>query len=266
MKKIILIITILFFISGCGGKNERRIMVGLVNFISGTVYIISADGKETAAVQGLPVDRGMKIRTKGNKSLCEIYIDENVIKIFGDTEISINTLTRDKKTEVEKTYLSLKSGRCFFKIKNRLMKNQDFNVRTKNCTAAVRGTEFFVSDIGKSDSIACLDGKVQVKSEKQNSTVEIGAGERVVANGKSKPVKSEIESKYIDALEKDAEVKPLTEENSQTFDKIGTGDKAALAVIRKKMKELRTPKEIKESEKVEDDEGDRVNLFNFRIK
>lgn len=266
MKKIISIITILFFISGCSGKSEKRIMVGLVNFISGTVYIISADGKETPAVTGLPVDRGMKIRTKGDNSLCEIYINENVIKIFGNAEISIDTLTRDKKTDVEKTNLSLNSGRGFFKIKNRLMKNQDFNVRTKNCTAAVRGTEFFATAMGRSDSVACLEGKVQVRSEKHNSFIEIGSKERVVASVKSKPVKSKIEDKYIDALEKDAKVEPVTEENRQTFDKIDSGDTSALTDIRKKLKELRTPKEIKETEKEENHEGDRVNLFNFRIK
>ena len=215
---------------------------------------------------GLPVDRGMKIRTKGSSSLCEIYIDENVIKIFGNTEVSIDTLTRDKKTDVEKTYLSLNSGRGFFKIKNRLMKNQDFIVRTKNCTAAVRGTEFFATAMDRSDSIACLDGKVQVKPEKHSSSVEVGAKERAVASAKSKPVKSRIEDKDIDSLKKDATVEPVTEENHQTFDKIGSGDNSTLSIVRKKLKVLRTPKEVKEIEKEEGHEGDRVNLFNFRIK
>ncbi len=266
MKKLISIITILFFITACGGKSEKRIMVGLVNFISGTVYIISADGKETPAVIGLPVDRGMKIRTKGIRSLCEIYINENVIKLFGDTEVSIDALTRDKKTDIEKTYLTLKAGRGFFKVKNRLMKSQDFSVSTKNCTAAVRGTEFFATHMGKSDSIACLDGKVQVKSEKHNSSVEIKAKERAVASEKNEPVKSKIEDKYIEVIEKDAKVEPVTEENNKTFEKINSGDQSTLSVIRKKLKELRTPKEVKEIEKDEDHEGYRVNLFNFRIK
>lgn len=239
-------------------------MIGLVNFVSGTAVIISSDGKETPAVTGLPVDRGMKIRTRGVNSLCEIYINENAVKIFGNAEVSVDTLLRDKKTDVEKTYISLNTGRGFFKIKNRLMKNQDFTVRTKNCTAAVRGTEFFVANADGLTSVACLDGSVNVKSNKDNSSVEIEANQQAVASGKSKPVKSDIGSEYVESLEKDAEVKPLTEENIGTFDKIGAGDKKALSGVRKKLKELRTPREIKEKEKEESEGG--VNLFFFKTK
>ncbi len=272
MKKIISILAVLFLLSGCSSKSEKKIMIGLVNFVSGNVFIISADGKETPARPGLPVDRGMKIITKGKTSLCEIYIDENVIKLFGDTEVSIDTLTRDKKTNVEKTYLSLNSGKGFFKVKNKLMKDQDFSVKTRTSTAAVRGTEFFVSDEKKSSSVACLDGKVQVKSARSgNGTTEIGAKERAVTSEKSKPVKSDIEDNKLDALEKDAEVKPVTAENKKTFEKIEEGDKSTLSAMRKKLKELRTPKEVKEYEKDdEDDKDDKetsgVNLFNFKTK
>ena len=168
MKKLITILTVVFLASGCSSKTEKKIMIGLVNFVVGNVAIISADGKETQAAPGIPIDRGMKIRAQGDNSICEIYIDENIIKVFGNTEVSIDTLTRDKKTEVEKTYLSLKRGRGFFKIQNRLMKDQEFVVKTSTCTAAVRGTEFFVMDSGRASTVACLEGKVQVKSIKQN--------------------------------------------------------------------------------------------------
>ncbi len=266
MKKIISMLTMLFLITGCGAKSEKKIMIGLVNFVSGNVFIISADGKETPARSGLPVDRGMKIVTKGKTSLCEIYIDDNVIKLFGDSSVSIDTLTRDKQTNVEKTYLSLNSGRGFFKVKNKLMKDQDFVVKTRTSTAAVRGTEFFVTDEKKSSSVACLDGKVHVKSNKKNGETEIKAKERAVTSEKSKPAKSDIEDKHIAALEKDAEVKPVTEENSKTFKGIEEGDKSILSGMRKKLRELRTPKEDKEYEKDEEKESSGVDLFFFKSK
>ncbi|HQO39771.1 MAG TPA: hypothetical protein PK986_04815, partial [Spirochaetota bacterium] len=122
MKNIISILSLVLFICGCTSKTEKKIMIGLVNFVTGSVYIISVEGKETSAVAGIPVDSGMKIRTKGENSLCEIYIDENIVKIFGNTELSIDSLTHDKNTGVEKTHLSLNKGRSFFRIKNRLMK------------------------------------------------------------------------------------------------------------------------------------------------
>lgn len=271
MKRIISILTIMLLAAGCSSKTEKKIMIGLVNFVTGSVYIISADGKETQAAAGIPVDRGMKIRTKGENSLCEIYIDENVIKVFGNTEISIDTLTRDKKTNVEKTYLSLNKGKGFFAIKNKLMKDQDFTVKTSTCTAAVRGTEFFVTDIGKYSNVACLDGKVQVKSGKSGKSVEIEKEEQVIAAGTSKLVKSDLTDKQIDAYEKDAEVKPVNEKNRNTFEKIESGNKTTLAGIRKKLKELRTPKEVKqreaESASEEDEEGSGgVDLFFFKTK
>lgn len=165
MKKIILVLITISLAAGCSSKAEKKIMIGLVNFVSGSVHIISSDGKETPAAVGTPVDYGMKIRTSGKNSICEIYIDENVIKVFGDTEVRIDTLTRDKKTDVEKTYLALNKGKGFFKIRNKLMKDQEFTVKTDTCTAAVRGTEFFVIDSGRSSTVACLDGTVQVKSQ-----------------------------------------------------------------------------------------------------
>ncbi|HPS57500.1 MAG TPA: FecR family protein [Spirochaetota bacterium] len=271
MKRIISILIVMFLVYGCGSKTEKKIMIGLVNFVTGSVYIISSDGKETPAAAGIPVDRGMKIRTKGENSLCEIYIDENVIKVFGNTEVSIETLTRDKKTDVEKTYLALNKGKSFFKIKNKLMKDQDFVVKTNTCTAAVRGTEFFVIDNGKTSTVACLDGKVRVKSTRQNKSIEIEKDEQVVAGANSKLIKNELNNKQSDAFEKDAEVKPVTEKNSSTFDNIESGNKTTLTSIRKKLKELRTPKEIKEREAESESEEGRegsggVNLFFFNTK
>lgn len=270
MKKIISILAVMIITSGCSSKPEKKIMIGLVNFVIGNASIISADGKETPAVAGIPVDRGMKIRTRGENSVCEIYIDENIIKVFGNTEVSIDTLTRDKKTDVEKTYLSLKNGKGFFKIQNKLMRDQDFTVKTSTCTAAVRGTEFFVVDSGKSSTVACLDGKVQVKN-RQNKSIEIEKDEQVVAGSSSKLAKSELKDTQIDALEKDAEVKPVSEKNRSTFDMIESGDSKVLTGIRKKLKELRTPKEVKEreaeAEKEENAEGSGgVNLFFFKTK
>ena len=265
MKKIIPAVILLFFIAGCGGKNEKKIMIGLVNLVSGDVSIISASGKETPARTGTPVDTGMKVRTKGEKSLCEIFVDENIIKIFGNTEVSIDVLTRDKKTDVEKTSLSMKSGKGFFKIKNKLMKDQEFNVKTQTCIASVRGTEFFVNDTKKSSSVECLDGNVMVKSNSNKDSVEIKANEQAVVAGNSKPVKSNIDDKKIDTLEKDAEIKPVTEENSKAFKGIELGDKSVLAGMRKKLKELKTPKEIKDKDESEE-ESSGVNLFFFKSK
>ncbi len=270
MKKIISILSLVVFICGCSSKSEKKIMIGLVNFVMGSVSIISAEGKETPAAAGIPVDRGMKIRTKGESSICEIYVDENVIKIFGNTEVSIDTLTRDKKTDVEKTYLSLNKGKSFFKIKNKLMKDQDFTVKTSTCTAAVRGTEFFVTDTGKSSTVACLDGKVHVKSGKNNKSAEIEKDEQVVAAGNSKLVKSDLTDKQREALRQDAEVKPASGNNIKTFDNIESGDKTTLTSIRKKLKDLRTPAEIKKRESDPDGDEDsgeyRIDLPFFKLK
>ena len=43
-------------------------------------------------------------------------------------------------------------------------KNDNFQINTPTCTAAVRGTTFFVSHENKSSSVSCIDGKVEVSS------------------------------------------------------------------------------------------------------
>jgi len=270
MKNIISILSLVLFICGCTSKTEKKIMIGLVNFVAGSVYIISVEGKETSAVAGIPVDSGMKIRTKGENSLCEIYIDENIVKIFGNTELSIDSLTHDKNTGVEKTHLSLNKGRSFFRIKNRLMKEQEFSVKTSTCTAAVRGTEFFITDKGKSSTVACLEGRVQVESVSRKNTVDAEENEQVIATGDSRLVKSNLKQKQTDTLRKDSEVKPASDNNLKTFGNIEKGDATTLTAIRKKLKRLRTPAEIKkkQSEPENDEESGeyRIDLPFYKLK
>jgi len=241
MKKHIMIIPVILaitIIAGCS-RAEKPYRVGLVNLVIGQAFIIGKAGGETPAKVGMPFDVGMKLQTKGKNSLCEIYFNENVIKVFGDSIVSIDHLTFNMKTESDETALSLEKGRLFTRVSKKLMKEDSFTVKTPVCVAAVRGTDFFVSDSGSSSTVSCLDGKVEIRdrAKKGNSVVVSEKEEAKTAKGKA-AMKDAIAAKRTDSLKKDSDVKPVTPENKTTFDKLDKGDKAAVKEIKHSVEKI----------------------------
>jgi hypothetical protein len=85
--------------------------------------IIGANGAETPARPGLPLDKGMKIKTIGKKSICEVYFNDNAIKVFGDSEVRVEWLTHNMKTNADETALIVNKGRVFAKVAHKFMKD-----------------------------------------------------------------------------------------------------------------------------------------------
>jgi len=260
MKKIIILVPLFFILIASCNKAEKPYCVGLVNFISGNVILVGAKGIETPAKVGMPLDNGMKIITTGKKSICEIYFNQNAVKIFGDSTVSVEWLTRNMKTESDETVLVLGKGSCFANVKRKLMKDDTFIIKTPVCVAAVRGTEFFVSDSGSESNISCLEGKVEVRGKKsKNQPKTISGKEEVSAkNGKTSSVKP-INDKNIKDFENKSEVKPLTEKNKETFEKLATGDVKTVRSVKKDIEKISGSVPEKEPEKKPD-----VDLFFFK--
>ena len=253
---LLLAITI---VAGCS-QTEKPYRVGLVNLVIGQAFIIGKNGGETPAKVGMPIDVGMKIKTAGKNSLCEIYFNENAIKVFGDSIVSVDRLTYNHKSESDETSLSLEKGRFFAHVSRKLMKDDSFIVKTPVAVAAVRGTDFFVSDSETASTISCLDGKVEIrdKAKKGNSVVVSDKEEAKTTKGKAAK-KSGIAAKRTDSLKKDSDIKPVTPENKTTFDKLDKGDKVAVKEIKRSIENLSGSTSDKEKK----DEHN-VDLFFFK--
>jgi hypothetical protein len=234
MKRLIFVpILFIAVIISCSNA-EKKYKVGLVNFVSGKAFIIGASGKEVPAKQGMPVDINMKVKTVGAKSLCEIYFNDNAVKVFGDSTVAVEWLTNNKKTGADESVLVLNNGRVFTRVKNKLAKDDTFIVKTPTCVAAVRGTEFFVSENGNNSHVSCLDGKVEVRdrAKKGKPAIISDKEEALTVKGKTTS-KKPINDKRMAALNKDADIKPVTENNQRLFTKLENGDSSTVKYIKK---------------------------------
>jgi hypothetical protein len=242
---------------GCSKSPTKPYRVGLVNFVTGKVEITGPGGKVFPAQVGTPIDEGMKIKTTGKNSLCEIYIRDTALKIFADSVLDISRLRYAAQSTGEQTVMTLGEGRLFLRIVKKLSKDDQFGVKTPLCVAAVRGTEFFVT---KHD-ISCLDGKVEVKSVKTKNAqaVVIGDGESAQPSTGAALKKKELTAEAEKKLAADSNVRDIEKKNRELFDRLENGDKDTLSELRIKIRSMsgETVKEKKE------DKPD-VDLFFFK--
>ena len=247
-----------FFIcsTGCSKHEAKPYRIGLVNVVSGKVLVTGSGGKVFPAAVGTPLDEGMRIRTEGKNSFCEIYIRDTAVKLFGDTAVNVSRLRYDKAGG-ERTAMSLDDGRLFIRVVRKLSKEDRFAIRTPMCVAGVRGTEFFVT---KSD-VSCLDGKMEVQSIKAKGSLPVTIADGEAAKASAGSVKkSSIDKETQKKLSSDAAVKPVEKKNQELFDRLDAGDKSALSELRGKLRTMSgsdAPKEKKE------DKPD-VDLFFFK--
>jgi hypothetical protein len=143
---------LLVFSSACGTKEDGEFAV--VTFFIGDVRKNSAD-----------IDIGEIIREKdrittGVQSSCDIKIGNSIIRIKENSKVLFSQLMR--QGGVENTALGLDIGKMLCKPK-KLMKNENFLVKTPTAVAGVRGTQFTVeADMKKTTRIKVYDGEVKV--------------------------------------------------------------------------------------------------------
>lgn len=242
--------------AGCAKSGGKVYRVGLVNFVTGTVQITGPGGRVFDAKAGTPLDEGMKIRTIGKTSICEVYIRDTALKIFPDSELDISRLGYAKDSSGEQTAMTLSEGRLFVRVVKKMSKEDRFGVKTPLCVAAVRGTEFFVTK----NEISCLDGKVEVRSAKLKNaapvTIEDGEG----ASPSAKELKKrELQKDSVKKLESDAKVRPIDAKNQELFDRLDKGDSSALKALKSRIREMSGG-----AEKKKDEDKPDIDLFFFK--
>jgi hypothetical protein len=102
-------------------------------------------------------------------SFCDIKIGGSILRVKAQSKIKISTLLRSGNTE--RTTLGLEAGKMLCKPK-KLLKDENFFVKTPTAIAAVRGTQFAVeTDKNNTTRIKVFKGEVKVaKRVKQLET------------------------------------------------------------------------------------------------
>jgi hypothetical protein len=232
MKRFVLVLLIFLPVISCTKSTPvSSIRIGLVNFVVGNAYIIGQNNVKVPARTGMPVDKGMKVATTGAQSICEIYFNDNAIKIQGDSLLDIDSLSSgDRKSE--NTALTVEKGKVFTHV-TKLRKEDVFTLKTSTCVAAVRGTDFLVAKTGSGSTVSCLDGKVEVVGSRDTAVPVIIARQEEALSDGSAVNKNSIQPAALDQLKGLSAIGTLSEENRITFEKIAAGDSATIDTIMK---------------------------------
>lgn len=137
---------------GCGRETVDE--HATISFMIGDVKINSVE-----AQIGDIIKQNDDIITGGN-SFCDIRIGGSIIRIKAQSSVKISTLL--KSGNIEDTEIGLNSGKLLCKPK-KLLKDENFMVKTPTAVAGVRGTQFAIeADRLKTTRIKVFNGEVKV--------------------------------------------------------------------------------------------------------
>jgi hypothetical protein len=218
-RKIIFAVLILAVAVSCKqktGKKEFAIAFsGIVNFVQGKVSF-EKDGIKGLLKVGDSINDGMRIVTEGEKSLADIYLGEDAIRIAGNSSLLFSKLSMINNGQSSE--LLVEKGNVFSKITRKLSKDESYTVRTPHAIAAVRGTEFLVSEVNGKSNVACLDGKVEVRdSALASRTVTLDQKEEVDVAG-SDLVKQQISDDKLRILKNLSDIHAIQDNIKQKYE------------------------------------------------
>ncbi len=130
----------------------------LVTFLSGDVEVLSNENWEPVYIGGF-IEVGDTIKVYEN-SFCELQFGETaVIKIQENSEVKMDTvLFEPEQTDIA---LNIITGSFLFKV-DKLIGNDQFNVKTNSAVCGVRGTEFMIKEDESGTILAVKEGEVAV--------------------------------------------------------------------------------------------------------
>jgi hypothetical protein len=122
--------------------------------------------------------------TTGKKSFADVYFGENAIKVLENSVVEVKQLLVNLQSSGEQTEVHVEKGQVFSKVSKKLSRDDSYRISTPTTIAAIRGTDFLVSEKDNQGHVACLDGKVAVKDATvaNSEFVEINGGQEVNVN------------------------------------------------------------------------------------
>ena len=265
MKRIISIIAALVLIVGLNCKKEDKIVPikGIINFMTGEINLIDDKGNTRKASIGDEIFQGMKIESVGQKSFVDIFIGDYIIKVLGNTKIEVENLFEKVNDKGKEVKFSVEKGSLFSKITTKLAKEDKFEVRTSTAVAAVRGTEFLVSEEEGKSNVACLTGLVDVlnNSLKEDNTVQLHPKEETDIIPGENMVKKQISNDRLRMLNIMLEIKAMREDIRRRFEQQREEIRQHVIDQREKNKTMLEDQREKDKALVEDQkQRDRKNV------
>jgi outer membrane protein assembly factor BamB len=156
-----------------------------VVFMVGDVKVEN-NGKMSSAAMDMTIGKGSTVVTS-KRSECNLLIgSDSYIMIKENSKLLVESLIKDAGG-AEKNSVDLQVGKLVVNPK-KLLKNDEFTVKTQTAIAAVRGTKFVVSNAaGENVKISVVEGKVEMKPRVES-----------IEDSASSPVIEEIKKKIDD--------------------------------------------------------------------
>jgi hypothetical protein len=271
MQKIISIAVGLFLIIGLNCKKEANTVPikGIINFMVGDIKLIDVQGNSKNANIGDEITQGMKVEAVGQKSFVDIFIGDYIIKVLGNTKVDIQKLFENVNEGNKEVKFSVEKGSLFSKITTKLAKNDKYEVVTRTATAAVRGTEFLVTEENGKSNVACLTGLVAVlnNSLKEVNTVDLQPKEETDIIPGENMVKKQISDDKLRRLNILLEIKNMREDIRKKFEQQREEIRQHVKDQRAKNKEILDTQKEKDKALVEDQKKrDRENIEAIKGK
>jgi hypothetical protein len=157
-KFLILSIFFLIFINYINAMEEDY-SVAYINDYEGECEIKRKGKDISEAISDIyvPLYEGDVVITGMGSSAEIIFDDSTIVRLDPESKILIKDLTREKN---KKTIIDLLKGKIIAIVK-KLIKEEEFTVKTKMAMAAVKGTEFIV-EAGDEEKVGVYEGQVEV--------------------------------------------------------------------------------------------------------
>jgi|GEM_PF-2336623 len=160
-------------------------LAGPVGFVAASRG--EAQVNDRAARVGMEVFEGDKLTT-GEKSRLKVLFSDDVILALGSkTAVMVEKHLFDPKSGARQTRLNLLEGKLRALVQKMVAGSRaDFEVKTTNAVAGVRGTEFALVTEGKDTKLYTFSGEVELSGSGETVLVAAGQGSDVGAEGRAK--------------------------------------------------------------------------------
>ncbi len=158
---------------------------GFVAAVRGRARVIRA-GEQLDAVTGMEIREGDSLQTYKKSRLKVLFSDDALIALGSNSKVVVTKHLFSAKAAQRVTRLRLVGGKLRALVQKLVSGNRaDFQVRTSNAVAGVRGTEFALAAGDKDTQIFTFSGTVEFSgSHGEKVLVAAGQGSRLEPDGK----------------------------------------------------------------------------------
>lgn len=167
--------------------KTKKVSAGAIVSWKGEVSVLRGASNNGIIVKGLePVYVGDTIVTADNSMAKILLRDDTVLSVGPDTRLQVSKYALSTKQNKRYSVFNIAKG-TVRSLVGRMFRGKGslFRIRTQTAVVGVKGTDFFVSNIGGETEVVSASGKVTVADPKGNGEVLVKPGYiTVVKKGK----------------------------------------------------------------------------------